>query len=175
MKANTRKQAKRNQKEDKRQRTRAMTELHEKIILTASELRLMDVSDHARESVRAFLAPLLPHILIGEGECVITSRLLIQMAKSPRVEYIEGVWSHPRRPTPMRHAWNTVDGHLVDLTEEYKFALVDRWCARTGEEWLEDDAWNGPRFQRKPSNAYTFDAETGAFRSSRMKAAGASS
>jgi hypothetical protein len=102
------------------------------IILTTSELRLTDVPEHAREGIRAFLAPFLRFIPIKRGECFdITERLKwITSVKgvTPRVEIVAGVWRNvnfcPERPgarvLPMPHAWNTVDGYRVDLLRECK-------------------------------------------------------
>jgi hypothetical protein len=122
------------------------------LILTASDLKLIDVPEHARESVRAFLAPFLQYVPVREAECLIVAKLLMQIANSPRVEYIEGVWSHRRMPAPVPHAWNTVDGHLVDLIVEYKDARINRWCAESGEEWPYD--WP-LQWQRTPLKSYS--------------------
>jgi hypothetical protein len=149
---------------------RTTLHLSQKIVLTASHLKLIDVPDHARENVRAFLAPFLQSILIGEGECEYTSRLLTQTAKSPRVEYIEGVWSNSRMLAPASHFWNTVDGYVVDLTEEYKLACLERWCAEHEEEKERVDS-REVKWLRTPSNAYTFDADSDLLRLVPTKAA----
>jgi hypothetical protein len=158
VKTNTAKQRKRIQKDqNKRQRLRPIdfsgvgTGWGEQIILIASDLKLVDVPEHAREGVRSFLAPFLTRIPIMGGECSVAARLLVQTANSHRVQYVEGVWSNRRMPAPVRHAWNVVDGHIVDLSMEYKLALIDRWCAREGKEWPDEL----PHWQRTPSKVYT--------------------
>jgi hypothetical protein len=123
------------------------------IILSASGLKLTDMPEQAREGVRAFLAPFLPHIPIRAGECHTVSRALMLSANSPRVEYVVGVWSHSQSPEPTAHSWNTIDGHVVDLIMESKLAMADQWSAATGEPFFVDG--KVAIIKRAPAKVYT--------------------
>jgi hypothetical protein len=120
----------------------------------AADLQLPDVPERDREAVRQFLSPVLQQIRhrIKGGDCYMTAKALMFTADDPRVQYVEGVWTRDkasgyyigedeeRVPTP--HAWNLVDGHLVDLVAEYYF-----WNSGG-----EDHPWI-----HEPLKAYTLD------------------
>jgi len=127
-------------------------------ILTAADLKLPEVPDHARESVRAFLAPFLPSIPVKNGDCWNLARKLMKAANSPRVNYVEGVWTSKRHQDDHRlhqcdcddyekasfgapHAWNTVDDYLVDLSVENKFRA---WKPEYAEFDPLDGWWHEP-------------------------------
>jgi hypothetical protein len=109
--------------------------------VTAADLRLPDVPAHARQQVRDFLAPYLGNIHVKNGDCWRVAQQLMKTANNPRVGYVEGVWTneqhylcHQRQRNEEEcgceqysdgragapHAWNTVDGYLVDLSAELK-------------------------------------------------------
>jgi len=124
-------------------------------ILSPDELKLPDVPEQAREDVRAFLAPLLQHVPVKNGDCWNIAQTLMLAANTPRVGYVEGVWTNPEHHREHErnecdcecyskekmfgspHAWNTVDGYLVDLSVENKFR---GW----NPEWPLDDWWHEP-------------------------------
>ncbi len=129
---------------------RLREDIERSFILSPADLKLPDVPKHARESVRAFLAPFLPGLPVKDGECWLLAQMLMTLANSPRVAYVEGVWTSKSHQDQHRlgqcdcddygkkmfgapHAWNTVDGHLVDLSVENKFRVsepeypLDNW------------------------------------------------
>jgi hypothetical protein len=127
-------------------------------ILDAKDLKLPDVPDHAREEIREFLAPLLKDVPVRDNDCWSIAQKFFLAANSPRVSYVEGVWTHKthydkhvrgecdcreyaRAASP--HAYNFVDGYLVDLNTE-------RWTPEE-DEWLLEDWWH------EPFKIYTFD------------------
>lgn len=90
---------------------------------TADDLKLNAVPDTARESVREKLRPVLANMThlggrtqrvgIMRGKCFRNAQALVLTAKDPSIKYIEGMWGYGTA-----HAWVTVDGHRVDLTDE---------------------------------------------------------
>ena len=98
------------------------------IALSAKNLLLPDVPEYARENVRKFLSPFLGHIDIKVGQCWHNAQQLMTVANNPRVGCVEGVYDATSacecgcECEPPAHAWNTVDGHLVDLTLEFRWA-----------------------------------------------------
>jgi len=97
----------------------------------ARQLKLLHVPEEARRNVRKRLQPwlaVLTHaagshpIGVRAGHCWEIAQGLAMTAKDEGVKYIEGVWHVPRcidhGCIPLPHAWNLVDGHLVDLVEE---------------------------------------------------------
>lgn len=100
---------------------------------TANLLQLPYVPEEAKEQVRRVVAPALTEmkanrIPIEQGKCWRTSQTLAMLAKSPRVKYVEGVWlggcgggTQCNCGGALRHAWNLVDGYVVDLSEELYF------------------------------------------------------
>jgi hypothetical protein len=111
--------------------------------LSAAKLKLPDVPRRERKEVRKFLAPLLGNLSIKVGECWNNSQQLMSVANSPRVGYVEGVYEangsrcvcwceHEFKPIP--HGWNTVDGHLVDLTLEFRWATEPTF----NKNWLHE-------------------------------------
>ena len=133
------------------------------VFLTSDKLLLPDVPEHARESVRAFLSPFVSSIPLKNGDCWNIAQRMMLAANSPRVGYVEGVWSRPEHDAEHQrgecdceeyqkiqgapHAWNTVDGFLVDLVVEFKFI---GWT-QEDEYWSPDDWWH------EPLKAYSFD------------------
>ena len=121
-----------------------------------NQMLLAEVPLEHRDSVRRFLAPIFErinraHYGIRGGNCWETAQTLMLVANDPRVSYVEGVWTRDkssgfyvekdeRQPAP--HAWNLVDGYLVDLTAE-----CDQW--RTGGD---DSPW-----LHEPMKVYTLD------------------
>ncbi|SRR5260221_1744244 len=131
-------------------------------ILDARDLKLPDVPEDARDGVRPFLAPLLKHVPVENNDCWNIAQKLMLAANSPRVSYVEGVWErqqhhdeHARgecscedyQSAGATHAWNTVDGHLVDLSVENKFR---GWTPEQAESWPLD-------WLHEPLKTYTFD------------------
>jgi hypothetical protein len=127
-------------------------------VLSPADLKLPDVPDHARESVREFLALLVPKIPVKNGDCWRIAQQLFALANSPRVGYVEGVWTKKTHQDEHRlglcvdadcdyeeqlfgapHAWNTVDGHLVDLSVENKFR---DWTPEDAEWYPLDNWWH---------------------------------
>src|SRR5258705_7025322 len=72
---------------------RARNDLNLPYILDAKDLKLPDVPEHAREEVRAFLAPFLKNIPVKNYDCWNIAQKLMLAANSPRVCYVEGVWT----------------------------------------------------------------------------------
>src|SRR6266404_5644602 len=116
-------------------------------ILDAKDLKLLDVPEHAREDIRRFLAPLLKDVPVKDHECWGNAQKLVLAANSPRVSYVEGTLGMWRALGPTLeeapHAWNLVDGHVVDLSVENKF---QRWKSR----WFNDSI-------REPVKSFNFD------------------
>jgi hypothetical protein len=89
------------------------------------QLQLPHVPDEARAKVREFLSTFIHRVRVGGGMCWEVAQSVMQIADSPRVAYVEGVWARaPQNPieddrTPAPHGWNTVDGHLVCLPSEF--------------------------------------------------------
>src|SRR5258708_8538155 len=104
-------------------------------ILNAKDLKLPDVPEHAREEVREFVAPFVKNVPVKDNDCWNIAQKFMVAANSPRVCYVEGCWTHKahydkhvrgecdcpeyaRAASP--HAYNLVDGYLVDLN-------IERW------------------------------------------------
>jgi hypothetical protein len=130
--------------------------------LIASELLLPDVPEHARASVREFLAPFVSSNRVDNGDCWRIAQECMAKADSPRVGYVEGVWArythHIEHQTGacdcdmdmsvgVPHAWNTVDGYLVDLVVEFKMqgwtpewgGTIDEWKHESLKEYQLDE------------------------------------
>jgi len=130
-------------------------------ILDAKDLKLLDVPEHAREEIRQFLAGFIKNVPVKDNDCWNIAQKFFLAANSPRVCYVEGAWTHKaHRDKHLRqecncneytgdatdaapHAYNTVDGHIVDLNTE-------RWTPEE-DEWLLNDWWH------EPFKIYTFD------------------
>jgi len=119
----------------------------------AADLQLPDVPEKDREAVRQFLAPVLRQMRhrVKGGDCYATAKALMLTANDPRVHYVEGVWTRDKTSVyyiedkervPAPHAWNLVDGHLVDLVAEFYFWNSDG----------EDHPW-----LHEPLKAYTLN------------------
>lgn len=112
--------------------------------LKPADLSLLDVPSEQRESVREFLTLFLPKFKLAAGDCWRVAQDFMQTANSARVEYVEGVWTRAKNNewvsddgAPVPHAWNLVDGHLVDLVAEFY-----HW-----RSWGEDAPWNHEPFK----------------------------
>jgi hypothetical protein len=130
-------------------------------VLNAKDLKLPYVPEHAREDIREFLASFLKNVPVKDNDCWQIAQKFMVAANSPRVCYVEGCWTHKaHRDKHLRgecdcneytgtatdaapHAYNTVDGYLVDLS-------VERWTPDE-PEWLLNDWWH------EPFKIYTFD------------------
>jgi hypothetical protein len=104
------------------------------------DLVLPDVHPHAQTEVRQILG-WLGKFPVQAGTCWQTAQAVVLMTHDPRVEYVEGVsWNvkcvgggryagmfpHDGECTssvcvckPLPHAWNTVNGFVVDLLAEF--------------------------------------------------------
>jgi hypothetical protein len=99
-----------------------------KVRLIPRDLKLIRVPEPEREAIRIFLAPLLRKVIIKAQDCWNVGQQLVIAASSPRVAYVEGVYQGKESincdceccRTPKPHAWNTVDGHIVDLSVEHR-------------------------------------------------------
>jgi hypothetical protein len=120
---------------------------------TAASLQLLDVPEEHRESVRSFLHPVLERMThrVKAGQCWSVAQALMQTANDLRISYVEGVWTRAKtsgfydsdeEKEPAPHAWNLVDGHVVDLVAEYYF-----WNSAG-----EDSPW-----LHEPHKVYTLD------------------
>lgn len=132
--------------------------------LTSTDLLLPDVPESKRQGIRDFLAPFLASVPVKTGDCWNVAQMLMMAASSDRVEYVEGVYDaidddgHIRVcmcsecDEPPAHGWNTVDGHIVDLTLEFRWSteptLNRNWVheAFKAYSWAEmqrytDDIW----------------------------------
>ena len=106
----------------------------------ASDLVLPDVPPNERAEVRQILG-WLGRFPVHVGTCWQTAQAVTLLAHDPRVEYVEGVsWNVKRVGArqyvpmfqhdgecsssvcvckPLPHAWNLVNGHVVDLLAEF--------------------------------------------------------
>jgi hypothetical protein len=112
----------------------------------AHELQLPHVPEHARESVREFLSTFVHKVRVRAGDCWWVAQTFAHYADSPRVRYVEGVWTRgagnsyfdPKDPNDTvgaPHAWNLVDGYPVCLVAEfYRWRNEDAPCH---EHWKE--------------------------------------
>jgi hypothetical protein len=105
----------------------------------ATDLQLPYVPEHARDEVRNLLGPFVGKIPVKSGNCWWTAQTFVHFADTPRVRYVEGVWTrspesdlyipevnHDAAP----HGWNLVDGYPVCLTGEfyaYRQPDDDKW------------------------------------------------
>jgi hypothetical protein len=117
----------------------------------ADDLALPDVPSHARSEVRKILG-FLGKFPVRSGTCWQTAKAVTLLSRDPRVEYVEGVsWNveqiggryvpmfrHEGECSsdvcvckPLPHAWNLVNGHVVDLLAEFS-----NW--RFGSEYLHE-------------------------------------
>jgi hypothetical protein len=117
----------------------------------ASDLTLPDVPPSERAEVRKILG-WLGKLPVRAGTCWQTAQAVAVLARDPSVEYVEGVsWNVARigdryAPLfqhdgecssdvcvckPLPHAWNIVNGHIVDLLAEFY-----NW--RFGSEYLHE-------------------------------------
>lgn len=88
-------------------------------VLNADKLLLPNVPEHARSQIRDFLRPILGAVLVSSGECWRVAQRLMVVANSSRVQYVEGMYVAVLRDDPCAHGWNTIDGHIVDLMQEF--------------------------------------------------------
>jgi hypothetical protein len=116
--------------------------------LSAAKVRLPDVPRRERKEVRKVLAPLLSSIVIKAGDCWNNSQQLMTVANNPRVGYVEGVYEAECKEcecgcNPIPHGWNTVDGHLVDLTLEFRWftepTFNKNWLHEPFKEFTQGD------------------------------------
>lgn len=88
-----------------------------------TDLQLPYVPEHARDEVRNFLAPFVYKVRVRAGDCWWVAQRLTHLADSPRVRYVEGVWTRryelEEKDPPVPHAWVTVDGYPVCLVGEF--------------------------------------------------------
>src|SRR5260370_37447135 len=127
----------------------------------ANDLQLPDVPAGDRAEVRRILS-WLGKLPVRGGTCWQTSQAVTLLARDSRVQYVEGAHWNTKNEAghagpiseladgtlecssvckckPLPHAWNTVNGHVVDLLEEFH-----NW--RFGGEWLHE-----------PSKTYSVD------------------
>jgi hypothetical protein len=130
-------------------------------ILDAKDLKLPDVPEQAREDIREFLTPLLKNVPVKDNDCWNIAQKFMLAANSARVCYVEGCWTHKaHRDRHLRrecdcteytgtatdaapHAYNTVDGYIVDLN-------VERWTLDEPESSLKE-------WWHEPFKIYTVD------------------
>jgi hypothetical protein len=95
--------------------------------LWSDHIQLPDIASNTASDVLDCIAPYLQDIKLEGGQCFRIAQQLTLAANSSRVKYVEGGWgrapSNPQRSathgdTLVYHAWNLVDGHIVDLTAE---------------------------------------------------------
>jgi hypothetical protein len=145
---------------------RLRLDIDKPFVLSATDLKLPDVPEHARESVSQFLAPFLPSVPVKNSDCWGIAQRLMTLANNPRVDYVEGVWTSKSHQDEHRlgqcdcdaygksmfgapHAWNIVDGYLVDLSVENKFRAwkpeyakfdpLDNWLHESVKKYSVDD------------------------------------
>ena len=129
----------------------------------ADHIQMPDVPARARASVLDCITPYLQDIRLEGGQCFRIAQQLVLAANSSRVKYVEGGWSRAPRnkygesenesasasesesesesekiyndETLVYHAWNLVDGHIVDLTAELyhwnSFGVDSPWIHRS--------------------------------------------
>ena len=96
----------------------------------SSELQLPDVPVEAREQVRTRLEPVLANLRdydgirvgVKKGMCWEVAQAIMLTANDAGFTYVEGAWQHPdgkRYASPVPHGWVNVDGHRVDLINEF--------------------------------------------------------
>ena len=117
-----------------------------------NDLALPDVPAAERAQVRRILS-WLGKLPIRGGTCWQTAQAVTLLAHDPRVQYVEGVsWNVKRTEAggyapmfphdgecissvcvckPLPHAWNLVNGHVVDLLAEF-------YSWRFGSEYLHE-------------------------------------
>jgi len=108
------------------------------------DLVLPDVPAGERGEVRRILS-WLGKLPVRGGTCWQTSQAVTLLARDPRVQYVEGaswivknidgqtepMFNEGLLQQPFPHGWNLVNGHVVDLLEEFH-----NW--RFGGEWLHE-------------------------------------
>lgn len=115
---------------------------------TADMLSLPYVPEDARSQIRSLLAGTLAEMKarkfpIVRGQCWRTSQILTMVAKSERVQYVEGVWKNcDCCGSVIHHAWNIVNGYIVDLSEEFYV-------------WQDPD--DKPAPEREPHTIFKFE------------------
>jgi hypothetical protein len=106
----------------------------------ADDLQLPDVPEHVRPDARRCLAPILRELnrYLSEkgrgvrGECCWETAFLMSLLSAhvgpTTLDHVEGVWTRAldntwRTPDdairPAPHAWNSLEGHIVDITAEF--------------------------------------------------------
>jgi hypothetical protein len=100
-----------------------------------SDLVLPDVPASERGQVRKFLG-WLGKLPIRAGACWQTAKAVTLLARDSRIQYVEGVYYLAESALdgpmskPYPHAWNLVNGHIVDLLTEFhnwRFGGEDKW------------------------------------------------
>lgn len=114
------------------------------------DLKLPNVPAKNQVEVRNILRPALGNIPVEEGECWRSAQQLT-LAGDKKIKCVEGAYiRHPQNQyresindhIASEHAWNTVSGHIVDLTVELFVShnpLDNLWMYEQLKEYSYDD------------------------------------
>jgi hypothetical protein len=92
----------------------------------ASDLALPYVPEHAREAVRSLLTPFVQKIPVKAGNCWWTAQTFAHLADTPRVRYVEGLWTR----SPENELCSPNDDHTGALTRGIWWMVI--WSVLPG-------------------------------------------
>lgn len=132
--------------------------------LSRADLLLPDVPESERQGIRDFLAPFLTSVPIKTGDCWNVAQTLMMAVGDPRVAYVEGVYEAlvkghvelcPCGCGFPAHAWNLVDGHIVDLTLEFRWSTEPTLNRNWAHEPFKEYSWE--EMQRYTEDVWELD------------------